>query len=160
MPSTQALVIVIFVREVSRITPLTNGILLISGMMNLILPLTFRAGMVIHRHPTCDPPSPDLYSGWNLLALFIQLNNKWQDIYIYIKKERSRAIIHVSVTGRPEPKFTCRVTAALQGSPCLLLAVGGVASAAWPGSKWHVKSPKMLLTLSRELFFCNYACNR
>lgn len=64
--------------------------------MNLILPLTFRAGMVIDQHPTCvppDPPSLDLYSGQNLLALFIQLNNNWQGI-----KKRSRAIIHVSPT--------------------------------------------------------------
>lgn len=93
----QALVIVIFVREVSHITPLTNSILLISGMMNLILTLTFIAGMVIDQHPTCvpcDPRSLALYSGWNLLALFIQLNNNWEGI----KKEISQAIIHVSLT--------------------------------------------------------------
>lgn len=46
----QALVIVIFVREVSHITPLTNSILLISGMMNLTL--TSIAGMVIDQKPT------------------------------------------------------------------------------------------------------------
>lgn len=74
----QALVIVIFVREVSRITPLTNRILLISGMMNLTL--TFKPAMVIAQQPTyvpCDPRSPALYSGWNLFGLFIQLNNNW-----------------------------------------------------------------------------------
>lgn len=77
----QALVIVIFVREVSHITPLTNSILLISGMMNLTF--TFIAGMVIDQQPTCvpcDPRSLALHSGWNLLALFIQLNNNWDGI--------------------------------------------------------------------------------
>ncbi len=54
----QALVIVIFVREVSHITPLTNSILLISGMMNLILTLTFIPGMVIDQEPTCVPRDP------------------------------------------------------------------------------------------------------
>lgn len=49
----QALVIAIFVREVSRITPLANNILLISGMMNLILTLHINNGnqMVI----LCSP---------------------------------------------------------------------------------------------------------
>lgn len=77
----QALVIVIFVREVSHITPLTYSILLISEMMNLTL--TFIPGMVIDQKPTCVPHDPRplaLYSGWNLLALFIQLNNNWDGI--------------------------------------------------------------------------------
>lgn len=77
----QALVIVIFVREVSHITPLTNSILLISGMMNLTL--TSIAGMVIDQKPTSvspDPPSVAHFSGWNLLGLFIQLNNNWDVI--------------------------------------------------------------------------------
>lgn len=77
----QALVIVIFVREVSHITPLTNSILLISGMMNLTL--TSIAGMVIDQKLTSvspDPPSVAHFSGWNLLGLFIQLNNNWDVI--------------------------------------------------------------------------------
>lgn len=53
----QALVIAIFVREVSRITPLANNILLISGMMNLILTLHINNGnqmfpMTLYQCPT------------------------------------------------------------------------------------------------------------
>lgn len=58
--------------------------------------------MVIDQHPTCvppDPPSLDLYSGQNLLALFIQLNNNWQGM------EKKKPSHHSRVTDRecPEP---------------------------------------------------------
>lgn len=118
----QALVIVIFVREVSHITPLTNSILLISGMMNLILTLTFIAGMVIDQHPTCvpcDPRSLALYSGWNLLALFIQLNNNWEGI----KKEISQAIIHVSLTENVLCLFHMLNLPVMQQCTCTLCAL-------------------------------------
>lgn len=91
----QALVIVIFVREVSHIAPLTNSILLISGMMNLNL--TFIPGIAKDQQATCvlfDPGSLTCYSGWNVLALFIQLHNNSEGI----KKETNQAIIYVSLT--------------------------------------------------------------
>lgn len=104
----QALVIVIFVREVSHITPLTNSILLISGMMNLILTLTFILGMVIDQEPTCvlhDPRSLALDSGRNLLALFIQLNNNQDSI----KRNKSSHLLRPTDRKCTEPVPPCRV---------------------------------------------------
>lgn len=167
----EALVIVIFVREVSHITPLTNSILLISRMMNLILTLTFIAGMVIDQHPTCvpcDPRTLALYSGWTLLALFIQLHNKWEGI-----KKKCQVIIHFLLTENVLWLFhmlnlpvmqQCMYNSLYFAFPEKLHLVwqsesNWVVSAQEPRSEWHVESQKMLLTSLRLWFFCNYVCN-
>lgn len=139
----QALVIVIFVREVSHITPLTNSILLISGMMNLTL--TSIAGMVIDQKPTSvspDPPSLALCSGWNLLGLFIQLNNNWDVIK---KRKKSRHHLCLRHWECPVPvshaEITCTATKYVH-SLCLLsktnyLQFGKLGAAGWCHLRSH-----------------------